>query len=212
MSEIRPRYVAIKLDVVRSRQAKDRSALQARLFETTGRASERWKGELASRFIVTHGDEVQGMLHWDGRSALFPCIEAWVDGLLPYRVRFGVGVGELSTPVQPDAIGMDGAAWHRAYDAVQTAHNDRKHFAVLGMSHEVDQALTALANLLLNIRYGWTDKQANAVQHVVQSRTQAEAAKKLGITPATLSRHLSAANWDLYREGREAFTALLASV
>lgn len=212
MSKSRPRYIAIKLDVVRSRRAKDRPALQARLFETAQQTNNRWRKALASRFIITHGDEAQGMLLWEGRAALLGCIEDWVDGLLPHKLRFGIGVGRLDTPVRADAIGMDGEAWHRASDAVRTARSQRKHFAMIGTTADADRALTALANLLLTIRYEWTEKQTEAIRHVARARTQAEAARKMGIAAATLSRHLSAAKWDVYREGREAFSALLARV
>ena len=210
MSKPRERYVAVKIDVVRSRRAKDRPALQASLFATAEKVNDRWQAAIASRFIVTHGDEVQGMLHWSGRAALLGCVEDWVDGLLPHKVRFGVGVGRLDTPVRPEAIGMDGEAWHRASDAVRIARNQRKHFALIGTTPDTDRALTALANLLLAVRYEWTPKQADAIRHVASSRTQAEAARKMRIAAATLSRHLSAANWDVYREGRETFVEIIS--
>lgn len=208
MSE-RERFIAVKLDVVASRRARDRAALQALLAATTRLVNRTFARWLAASFIVTHGDEVQGMFKLEGVRNLLPCLETWVDEVRPYRVRFGVGVGALATPIQPQAIGMDGPCWYRAKEALDTAHKERKAFHIVTGRPARDGQLSAFANLLFVLRRGWTDRQVQAVRLLQSARTQAEAAAAMGVRPATFSNHLSGAHWQEYVAGRNAFMELL---
>lgn len=206
------RYLALKIDVVSSRRAADRAKLQEQLFRAAETCNARFEDEVAARFLVTHGDEVQGMLHDEGASDLLPIIEAWMDALRPHRLRFGVGYGTINTPMQELAIGMDGDAWHRAKEAVDRADRERRQLHVIGYGDELDAALNALGNLLLILRSGWTDRQLQAVDHAQRAPTQSDAAKQMGVAPATFSRHLSSARWPEYRDGHEAFKLLICGL
>lgn len=55
-------YLAVKLDVVRSRRVRRRSALQDALFSLCDRVNRLYANVITSAFTVTHGDEIQGML------------------------------------------------------------------------------------------------------------------------------------------------------
>jgi len=211
-SDSRKTYLAVKVDVVDSRRASDRSALQRQLFAATDTCNSRLGEAVAARFVVTHGDEVQGMLHTPASEALVSCLEVWVDALRPHQLRFGIGAGSLSTPLRQEAIGMDGEAWYRAKEAVDTAHGRRKHLHISGLPGDGDRVIAAVANLLLTLRTDWTDKQLHAVGLVERYDTQQEAAAAMGVTPTTFSRHLAAAHWHEYREGRTALKLLMAEL
>ena len=55
-------YIAVVGDVVASRQAPERGELQSRLQQALEQVNERFSGVVASRFVLTLGDEFQGLL------------------------------------------------------------------------------------------------------------------------------------------------------
>ncbi|MGA9192115.1 MAG: SatD family protein, partial [Anaerolineales bacterium] len=57
-----PVYLAIIGDVIRSRQVADRASLQARLAHALSRLNSDEPADLAARFVLTVGDEFQGLL------------------------------------------------------------------------------------------------------------------------------------------------------
>ena len=104
-------YCAIIGDLVNSRTlpASERQATQTRLKIVLHEVDEKWQTSVAARFIITLGDEFQGLLH-----TVSPAIEIAtyiLDRLYPQQVRFGIGYGELHTTINPDmALGADGPA------------------------------------------------------------------------------------------------------
>lgn len=215
----RGNYIAVKLDVVRSRRIAERSDFQERLLAVVEDVNTRYTGAVAARFVVTHGDEVQGLLHAEsaGGAALIDVVEEFSDALSPQILRTGVGLGTLSTRLQPTAIGMDGPAWHRAKEAIDRAKRERVFIAFSGFdgtgpASVTDATLAALANLLIWQRRRWTPLQRSIISALRQGATQKRAAHSLGISEPAVSKSLHAAGWKHYSDGRAALKTLLASV
>ena len=202
-------YVAVKLDVVRSRRVPDRQHLQDRLLAAVEVLNARFPGVIAARFVVTHGDEVQGLLA-SPCPELVTILEGFYDALHPHRVRAGIGLGELHTRLQPTAIGMDGPAWHAATDAIDTAARERKFVQFRGFGETQDALYTALLNLLLWQRQRWSPQQRQIIARLGNGTTQAEIARELGVTAAAVSERLQAAGWKHYAEGQRVLQRLLA--
>jgi hypothetical protein len=75
---------------------------------------------LLSPCTITLGDEYQAV--YRDADTLFQ--DAWLvlEKVYPEKVRFSLGLGTLTTPVNPEqAIGMDGPAFHAAREAMQPA-------------------------------------------------------------------------------------------
>lgn len=81
---------------------------------------------LVSPCTITLGDEFQAVYR-DART-LFADFCTILVGIHPARIRFSVGIGPLTTPVNPrQAIGMDGPAFHVARDAMDAAFKHSGH-------------------------------------------------------------------------------------
>ncbi len=203
------KFVAVKMDMRRSRQIPHRELAQERFLETMTTLNKEFEEFIQARFVVTHGDEAQGMLKPGCAHEVFAAMERAVEGVHPVELRFGIGVGQLSTPLRSDAIGMDGPAWHEAGKALRRARSKRKHVAFSGFGERTDRQLAALANLLLHMRNGWSPEQRQAIHLVDAGAIQRAAADALGITESAVSQRLAAGGWHFYRDGRDALVGLL---
>ena len=205
----RAEFVAIKMDMRSSRRIRDREWAQERFLQVMETLNRELAASSQARFIVTHGDEAQGMLKRESAPDVLAAMERAIEGVFPVRLRFGIGMGTLSTPLQPDAIGMDGEAWHAASRALSLARSRRKHVVFSGFGEHVDQQLCALANLLLHMRNGWSPEQRRAIQMVDAGMMQSAAARILGISESAISQRLTSAGWRFYKDGRVAVGNLL---
>lgn len=221
------RFVAVKIDLVHSRRLKDRSGVQESLLSAINDTNKRFASAIAADFVVTHGDECQGLLHENGASHVFGMIELIIDRMHPVQVRFGIGLGTLSTSLQDKAIGMDGPVWHNAKEALDGARRERvaARFRGFGLpvpvnSHSdllaganlnslVDEHLSSLASLLLHVRSRWSPDLREITKLLGAGKTQAEIAASRGVSGAAISKRLTRAGWREYRDGVETIGQLL---
>lgn len=189
-------YLAMKIDLIGSRKAADRQKLQERLFRSVEEANAKFTPAIAAKFTVTHGDEVQGLLYSNEAHIAIALCEHFVDTLAPQKVRFGLGLGELATELQPYAIGMDGEAWYKAHDAIETAHRKRKHFVLKAAAPT--PKIDAMADYMLTHRSYWTANQRQAVRLLEKFGTQQQVASELQISRAAVSKRLAGCLWDQY--------------
>jgi len=207
----RAEFVAVKMDMRSSRRIRDRERAQERFLQIMEALNREFAAPIQARFIVTHGDEAQGMLKRESAPDVLAVMERATDGIFPVELRFGIGMGTLSTPLQPDAIGMDGGAWHAASRALDLARTRRKHVMFSGFGEQTDEQLCALTNLLLYLRNGWSPEQRQAIELVDAGMMQSAAAEALGVSESAISQRLTSAGWHFYKDGREAAANLLRS-
>ena len=107
-------FVVIIGDIVRSRRLSRnrRSTTQSRLKEVFVTINGRNKRTVITPLQFTAGDEFQGVLQNPGSAPLV--IRKVREAIAPVSVRFGIGIGEISTPVSAEPQSMDGPAVHRA--------------------------------------------------------------------------------------------------
>ena len=202
-------FVAVKMDMRNSRRIRDRERVQEQFLEVMEGLNREFAPSAQARFIVTHGDEAQGMLKRGSAPDVLAVMERAMEGVYPVELRFGIGMGTLSTPLQPDAIGMDGQAWHAANRALDLARSRRKHVMFSGFGEQTDEQLCALANLLLHLRSGWSPEQRRAIELMDAGMMQSAVAETLGISESAVSQRLATAGWHFYKDGRVAVISLL---
>ena len=78
----------------------------------------KYRSQLGSKFSITLGDEFQGLLTEPG--GILEIIQYIKFRMHPVSGRFGVGIGEITTPIDPEqSLGADGPAYHRARRMVE---------------------------------------------------------------------------------------------
>ena len=182
-------FLAIIGDVVASRGVQDRKELQARLRSAIALVNQRFASEIASHFVLTIGDEFQGLLHSakevDRILAVFRSI------VHPVELRMGLGIGRLDTALEPIALGMDGPCFHRARAAIEQAK--RRATPVEAVAEAEDPCFGIYSLLFAGLRRGWTERQQQVVDLAMGGKAGKSIAAELGITPSAVSQHLRAA-------------------
>lgn len=163
---------------------------------------------LASNFMITLGDEFQGLLSYC--SGLMPIIDHIERSLFPQKIRFGIGIGEIQTEINRNLpFGMDGPAYHIAREMISLLkESERKTLepsANIRIGIQGNDGLSFLLNtifsLLTTIKERWTDRQVlimNTFMHE-GAQTQMKTAEHLGISQSSVQKALSASNFYTYQ-------------
>ena len=197
--------VAVIADMVQSRELKAQQRRAAQL--TFGRflknINSEFRKAVLARFVVTIGDECQGILH-DVR--FLPDLLWRFDEFESRKLRVGIGRGVLYTPVGRDAINIDGPALHRARGAIERAKKDRLLGGVFeGFGEDQDLIFSGFARLLHHHRSSLSDQQRQVVAHLRSGLNQTQTAEKMGVTKQAVSLYAARAGWEAYSEGEQAF-------
>lgn len=186
-----------------------REALQDRLVTLLGELNREHRKAILARFVVTTGDEFQGLL---SNAVVIPDILWTMDKHLRSRidVRIGIGHGPLDTPLKKEAIGMDGPVWHNARAAILEAKQKSRLGGVFRGFPERDEViLNGIARILHKLRHDLTDKQFRIVDALRSTPNQTAIASELNISKQVVSKQALAAGIDAYREGESAWQAAL---
>ncbi len=202
-----PIYLAIIGDIRDSRQASDRVGLQKDLERALDIVNRRLADRLAAGFLMTLGDEFQGLL--SSPPDLMDALVTLEDTLSFTAVRYGAGRGTLSTELKEQAVGMDGPCFHHARSALGRSKERKRSFTVEGFGDRQDAILNGMLGLIAALRSGWTKKQADIVARVRRAGTQKEVAMALGVSPSVVSEALSATHYAEVTEAERAVTGMI---
>ena len=194
-------YVAIIGDLVRSRQIRDRNAVQCQLQAALDQVNKKYADQIAANFLITLGDEFQGILQEPG--CLMPILSDIADAIRPVQVRFGVGIGELTTEVNRNAaIGAAGPAFYRARSAINTVHQRKNQSCIRLESVQTGSILEALLQDAVDsaweIRCGWTKQQRRIIALLSTGMSQAEAGRRLTISQSSVYSGLHLSQYTRY--------------
>lgn len=203
-----PSYLAAIGDMVGSRTVENRSAVQERTQSAIEQANENFDDDLVVPIRLTGGDEWKVLVRtpWN----VVDVIDRMADALYPVQTRWGMGWGELQTPLDRDVGALDGACFHHARTAIEKAAKERAWVQVTGFSRMHDEVLSALFGVLGALRDSWSDDQMKYIR-ATRGRTQKEAAGELGITQSGISKGLGRAHYTEYQKGLEAARTVLGN-
>ena len=211
-------YLALIADVIDSKMVQERFNLQKQLEKALRKMNELFGDYLASCFTLTLGDEFQALLKVD--APVFQIIDTLRSELIPTQLRFGIGLGEIATAIDPlQSIGADGPAYWNARAAINLVHqkNDYGNTQIYFSSGNDSKDL--LVNALIAsgeaIRSGWRGSQEEILLDLLkrfvysENFSQQDLAQSLDINPSALSKRLKSSSIRVYLRGR---AAALASI
>ncbi len=178
-------YCAIIGDIRRSRQLPRRGAVQKRFAGAIATINREFKKEIASTFLITLGDEFQGLLL--SPAASYRLVRRFQELMNPVPFSFGVGVGSLSTPLEKQAVGMDGEAFHRARAALEKAKKSKREILCSFDSPTLD-LVNALIGLLEDRWRRLTRRQKEIRRLLLELDGQDAVARRLRISQPAVSR------------------------
>ncbi len=187
-------FVAVIGDLCGSRQAADRQRTQVRLEQAMARVNEVFAGDLTAGFLVTLGDEFQGLLPIPDK--VMDIIAELESALTGIPVRYGIGIGTLVTPIKRTAVGMDGPCFHLARDAVERGKGENRWVTVAGFGQARDKLMNGILNLMGALRGQWTEIQAETFHAARTADKQKQVAAARNVAESTVSRSLKSAHHD----------------
>ena len=214
-------YLALIADVIDSKMVQERFDLQKQVEKTLQKMNELFGDYMVSRFTLTLGDEFQALLKVD--APIFQIIDTLRSELTPTQLRFGIGLGEIVTAIDPlQSVGADGPAYWNARAAINFVHqkNDYGNTQIYFSSGKENQDyfVNALIASGEAIRSGWRESQEeillNLLKRSVYSETfsQQDLAQSLAINPSALSKRLKSSSVRVYLRGRAAALASIQSL
>jgi satD protein len=214
-------YLALIADVIDSKMVQERLDLQKQVEKTLQKMNELFGDYLASRFTLTLGDEFQALLKVD--APVFQIIDTLRLELTPTQLRFGIGLGEIVTAIDPlQSVGADGPAYWNARAAINFVHqkNDYGNTQIYFSSGKENQDFFVNALIASGeaIRSGWRDSQEEILLNLLkrsvysESFSQQDLAQSLAINPSALSKRLKSSSVRVYLRGRAAALASIQSI
>ena len=214
-------YLALIADVIDSKMVQERFDLQKQLEKTLQTMNELFGEFIASNFTLTLGDEFQGLLKVD--APVFQIIDTLRSELTPTQLRFGIGLGEIVTDIDPlQSIGADGPAYWNARAAINLVHqkNDYGNTQIYFScgKEKQDFFVNALIASGEAIRSGWRGSQEEILLDLLkrcvysENFSQQDLAQSLAINPSALSKRLKSSSIRVYLRGRAAALASIQSL
>lgn len=203
---MKPRsYCAVIGDINRSRSIPDRARVQRKFRSAIEKINAEYRDSIAARFLVTLGDEFQGLLLRPDVS--YDVVRRFEDLMKPVRFAFGVGVGTLSTPLRKEALGMDGKAFHRARRALDEAkHRNRTVFYIL--ESDQDAAINAIV-ALMDVQWQRLTSRQKQVARLLKEQSPKDVARRLRISVQAVSKAKQSAGMVELEEAGEVLRRLL---
>ncbi len=214
-------YIAIIGDIKGSKAIKNRKEVQENLAMVLNEINDHYSDGIASRFMITLGDEFQGLL-LNGTSVMK--IISRIEGRLdPVKLRFGIGVGEITTKINPYmAIGADGPGYHKARAAIEYLKENEKRkqssvsdirLEVEGENQEPQMFINTIFGLMAALKASWTKRQREIIQDMLEHRdNQTETAKRLNIKQPTVSKVLVTGNYYAYEGAFDTVEKVLGEI
>ena len=213
-------YLALIADVIDSKMVQERFDLQKQLEITLQKINGLFADYLASCFTLTLGDEFQALLKVD--APVFQIIDTLRSELTPTQLRFGIGLGEIVTAIDPlQSVGADGPAYWNARAAINFVHqkNDYGNTQIYFSSGKENQDFFVNALIASGeaIRSSWRDSQEEILLNLLkrsvysESFSQQDLAQSLAINPSALSKRLKSSSIRVYLRGRAAALASIQS-
>jgi len=214
-------YIAIIGDIKKSKKLEDRKSVQDKLKKTLDNLNKKYIEDISAKFMITLGDEFQGLL-CDGINVI-EIIEEIQREMYPVEIRFGVGVGAITTEINLEmAIGADGPGYYKARQAIEfLKQNEQKNQTnASDVRIEVDgdnQATTTMLNtilLLLSVlKSNWTDRQREIIWDAVKYQDgQAKSAERLSIAQSSVQRSLNNGNYYAYKGAIDTISNVLKEI
>lgn len=189
-AESSPLYIAIIGDLVGSRQLEERGRVQKAVEGALSDLNRKYSDEIVSRFMVTLGDEFQGLVRSDARiDAMWWTYVRHVGWST--RTRFGFGLGALETDLREEALGMDGPCFHRAREAIEEAKDRELLFAFRLSQSEWNAAFDDASCLVNRVMVNWSPVQWETAALYEKYGNQSVVAEQREVSRQTVNASLA---------------------
>lgn len=189
------KLIALIADIVNSRKIEDRDKFQQKL-EDQLRALNKRNANLLSPYTLTLGDEFQAV--YSKADNLFNDVWEIMSGLYPHKARFALGVGTLTTPVNPKrAIGMDGPAFHFARSGISELKETSYLMKIAGEEIPHLSLLNNCLYLVSQSAANWSANRFQVLTGLLKGWSRKKIAGQLGISTVAVYKNINKGSLDV---------------
>ena len=213
-------FIAVIGDIVDSKKLQSRKDIQEKIKLLLSDINKEYSEDITSKFMVTLGDEFQGLLH-TGTHAI-EIIERIEREMFPVKIRFGIGVGAITTDIDPNLpLGADGPAYYNARKMIdelklyEKKNMESKPNVKIELENNagISELINVIFSLNTALKSKWTARQREIINTYINcGRTQSDVAAKLGINQSTVQRILSGSNFYTYQQSIDKITQVLSNI
>lgn len=214
-------YIVIIGDIINSREIEQRAEVQERLKQVLYNINEKYNADIVAPFMITLGDEFQGLLH-NGRNAM-KMIEELRSNMYPVRIRFGIGIGKVSTKIeQIETREIDGPCYYNARNAIDylKKNENRYHSDDADTRIEIEDDSSGAASLMNTvfslmsvIEKNWTERQRTIIyDFALHQDGQEKCAARLEIAQSSVQRGLANGNYYAYAKALDTLNNILGEI
>lgn len=214
-------YIAVIGDIRNSKKIENRSEVQKKLKHVLERINEKYYSDISSKFMITLGDEFQGLL-CNGSNTM-EILSEIERKMYPVKIRFGVGIGAITTDVNSEmSIGADGPGYYKAREAIEKLKESekKKQTNASDIRFEIEsdnQSITTLINTVLTlitvIKDSWSDRQREIIWDMLEHKdSQVDAAKRLKIQQPAVQKSLSKGKYYAYKDAIDTIRKALSEI
>lgn len=200
-------FVAIIGDIRNSKNLLNRKSIQDSLKQVLEDINKEYAEDIAAKFLITLGDEFQGLLR-NSRN-IVRIIEAIKIKMYPVEIRFGVGIGEITTDINSEmALGADGPGYYKAREAIELLkENEKKNKTVISDIRVECEAgnnsqivlINTVFELIRVIEQNWSERQRQIIWNIqIYQDGQKRTAERLGVTQSSVNKALANGNYYAY--------------
>lgn len=214
-------YVSIVGEVLPSKEMEERKKQQKKLHSVLEKINQDHDEDISAKFIPTIENEFQGLVCKGGN--LMKLLLEIKNELYPYKVRFGIGIGEIESDFQSEnAITISGPGYEKARESLKILQNrDTKkqktftdiHLEIVGEQNERVHLMNTIFSLLTTLESSWSNRQREIIYNMLKYQdTQSTAAKRFGVTQSTIQKTLTAGKYYAYEEALSTLERIFSEI
>ena len=200
-------YTVITGDLVSSKKMDNRAFLQEKIQQIMNRVNKHFQSHLIVPFNFTGGDEFQALV--DKLKVSFDIAKWWERELYPWRVRLGVGRGEISTPIADTTSSMDGPCFHRAREAVERAKRENRYLVYNTEDFVLNTSVNTILLLMEALQRDWKEIHYRRYWLYRELGTLEKVAVKEGVSRQAVVKTLKAAKYNAILEAERGVKEIL---
>jgi len=176
-------------DIVNSKSISQRGKIQLQLNSIFKKING--NKLLLSPYTITLGDEFQAV--YNKADSIFNHIWQISLAVHPLKIRFSVGVGDISTKINKmQAIGMDGPAFYNARNGLNELKDSGFLFIINSDELISKEIIKHSLFLISHLISGWKKSRLNILVLLNENFSIGEIAKKLKITDKAVYKNIDA--------------------
>ncbi len=189
--------IAVIGDVVASRRVQSPFRMHSHLRRALDSIRDH-NPSIASPYTLTLGDEFQAV--YKSPEGLFHDLWCILAAMYPVRVRFSIGVGRLTTGVNPmDALRMDGPAFHQAREGLDFLKKGSRRiqhpllFGIFYLEHtDVCHLFNDVLVLISQLCAEWKSNRWRVMMGLLHRHSRRRIASDMGVSSVAVHKNIRA--------------------